>query len=48
MSPLFSLLHSNVGWSLVAASFGDDEGVKTGWLILVLKVCVMPQIPGVR
>ena len=38
MSSLFSPLHSDSSWSLVAASSSDGEGVKTSRLILVLKV----------
>ena len=38
MSSLFSPLRSDSSWSLVAASSSHGEGVKTSWLILVLKV----------
>ena len=37
MSPLFSPLCLDIGWSSMAATFGDGEGVKTGWLMLVSK-----------
>ena len=37
MSPLFSMLCSDIGWSLVADTSSDGEGVKTDWLILVSK-----------
>ena len=39
MSSLFSPLRSDTSWLLVAASSSDGEGLKTSWLILVLKVC---------
>ena len=31
MSPLFSSLCSNIGWSLVVATYGDGEGVNIVW-----------------
>ena len=30
VSPLFSLLCSDIGWSLVATTLGDGKGVKSG------------------
>ena len=38
MSPLFSPLWSDSGRiSLITAASGDGEGVKIGWVILILK-----------
>ena len=37
MSPLCSLLHSDLVWLIVVAFSCDGEGLKSNWLILVLK-----------
>ena len=38
LSPLFSPLCLDIGWSFVAATYGNGKGMITGLPILVLKV----------